>query len=293
MCWFVHNHCLGYWPDTPDAIGDLCPYFFALGHTNYTRWVPAFLRDMAQLPDHHPDVHANFMEGPFVVQQNEKFSLMGLDQSQEHSIRMLKEDSGPKGLYGQTEEKLIIELSKAEVLHIIEEFECASTHVIKTVNTEHPESAAFEQQTLLKQLDSFLGLVNRGIIINPYEEAKHQLRTLNTGEYVDPEVSKCLNELPSIGKAMYSEYVKVRIQDCIVPLSNVIPKGGCCNNIGWCDWVQKLFYYQVDMFQHGKIIDALRSTQKDFFFLLLIKFGSSMITEFLLLVFLCFDKNLQ
>ena len=165
------------------------------------------------------------MEGHFEVQLSEKkFSLMGLDQSQEHSIRMLKEDSGSKGLYGQTEEKLIIELSKAEVLHTIEEFECASTHVTQTVNTEHPKSSAPEQQTLLEQRNFLLSLVNQGIIINPYEEAGYQLRILNTGEYVNPEVSKCLNELPSIGKAMYSEYVKEWIQDCIAPLSNVIPK---------------------------------------------------------------------
>ena len=37
---------------------------------------------------------------------------MALDQSQEHRIKFLKEDSGTKGLYGQQEEKEIIELSK-------------------------------------------------------------------------------------------------------------------------------------------------------------------------------------
>ena len=53
------------------------------------------------------------MEGKFVVQRGDKtFSLMALDQSQEHSIKFLKEDSGAKGLYGQQEEKEVIELSK-------------------------------------------------------------------------------------------------------------------------------------------------------------------------------------
>ena len=48
---------------------------------------------------------------------------MALDQSQEHSIKFFKQDSGAKGLYGQPEEKEVIELSKSEVLRSIDEFE--------------------------------------------------------------------------------------------------------------------------------------------------------------------------
>ena len=50
------------------------------------------MKDMAFLPETHPSVHEGFMEGKFVVQRNDKFSLMALDQSQEHSIKFLKED---------------------------------------------------------------------------------------------------------------------------------------------------------------------------------------------------------
>ena len=68
--------------------------------------MPVFLKDMARLPEVHPTVHAAFMEGSFVVHRGDKkASLMALDQSQENSIQSLKEDSGPKGLYGQQEEK--------------------------------------------------------------------------------------------------------------------------------------------------------------------------------------------
>ena len=217
--------CLGNWSGTLDAIDDLCPYFFALGHTNYSRWVPVFLRDMAQLPHCHPAVHANFMKGHFAVQRSEKkFSLMGLDQSQEHSIKLLKEDSGPKGLYGQTEEKVVIELSKAEVLRVIEEFEYASIHTTQSGNIEHPESLVSEQQKFLKQLGSLLELVDKNIIINPYWETQNQMVTLDTGEYMDPEISRCLQELPTTGKDMLSKFVKERIKNCTIPLSDVIPK---------------------------------------------------------------------
>ena len=79
------------------------------------------LRDMAQLLTLHLDVHGSFMKGHFVFRRSEKkFSLMGLEQRQEHSIRMLKEDGAPKGLYNQVEEKMVIELSRAEVLWVVE-----------------------------------------------------------------------------------------------------------------------------------------------------------------------------
>lgn len=100
-------------PLTLNACDDMCPWFFAFGHTTYARWMPFFLKDMARLPETHPSVHEAFMEGTFVVQRGDKtFSLMGLDQSQEHSITFLKEENGAKGLYGQQEEKEVIELSK-------------------------------------------------------------------------------------------------------------------------------------------------------------------------------------
>ena len=84
------------------------------------------------------------MAEKFGVQRGDKkSSLVALDQSQEHSIQFLKEDSGAKGLYGQQESKEVIELSKPEVLRVIDEFECACFSA-STPNKrlEHPESSA-------------------------------------------------------------------------------------------------------------------------------------------------------
>ena len=116
VCRFIRSQRLGNWHACIGAIDSLCPYFFALGHTNYARWVPVFLRDMVQLPTKHPEVYKEYLKKHFVVQRSKKkFSLMGLDQSQEHSIKYLKEDSGPKGMYGseKDEEKIAVELSRS------------------------------------------------------------------------------------------------------------------------------------------------------------------------------------
>lgn len=137
-CRFVRGQRIGDWPLVLKACQELCPWFFVFGHTNYSSWIPVFLRDMARLPQIHPSIHTAFMNGLFVVQRsNKKFSLMALDQSQEHSIKHLKEDSGVKGLYGHQEEMEVIELSKPEVLRITEEFENAGlSRSEKGVNVE-------------------------------------------------------------------------------------------------------------------------------------------------------------
>ena len=114
------------WLLTLNACDEICPWFFYFGHTNYACRVPVFLRDMARLPETHPSVHETFMAGKYVVQRSDKkSSLMALDQSQDHSIQFLKEDSGAKGLYGQQESKEVTKLSKPEVQRAIDEFECA------------------------------------------------------------------------------------------------------------------------------------------------------------------------
>ena len=97
------------------------------------------------------------MAGKFVMQRGDKkSSLMALDQSQEHSIQFLKEDSGAKGLYGQQESKEVIELSKPEVLRAIDEFECACLSAsTPNESLEYPA----EQKKFIKQLNALCDLV--------------------------------------------------------------------------------------------------------------------------------------
>ena len=151
------------------------------------------------------------------------FSLMGLEQSQERSIWMLKEDGGPKGLYNQVE-KMVIELSRAEVLRVVEEFKDGTGHINPETNKEHPESSTSEQQKLISQVSSLLELVKEQIIVDPYLETESELITLDTGEYMDPEVFGSLKQMPLIGKAMYDNFVQDRMEKCTTPLSDIIPK---------------------------------------------------------------------
>ena len=73
------------------------------------------------LPITHPDVHTAFTQGLFVAQRSKKkFAKLALDQSQEHSVKYLKDRDGTKGL--QQDEKEVIEITKPEVLRYLDEF---------------------------------------------------------------------------------------------------------------------------------------------------------------------------
>ena len=49
---------------------ELCAWFFALDHTNYARWLPIHIRDMVELAEKHPDVHAEYLNGNFTIQKS-------------------------------------------------------------------------------------------------------------------------------------------------------------------------------------------------------------------------------
>jgi hypothetical protein len=219
----------GDWLLTLDSCRELCPWLMAFGHVNYGRWMPVWLKDMADLSHQHPAIYDAFMGGMFCVQRSQhKFSLMAMDQSHEHTIKHLKEDGGTWGLFGQEEQKTVIELSRPEVLRIAEEFENASQNVNKTAvhhtTPEHPESTAASQRKFLMHLQVLLGLVERNLIINPFADHEKNLITLDTGEIMQPEIASSLRSLHSLGQEIFEEFWHERIETATTPLSNVIRK---------------------------------------------------------------------
>ena len=50
----------------------MLPWFFAMNHSNYARWLPVHLRDMRSLDQMVPDVAAEFKKGLFTVNKTAK-----------------------------------------------------------------------------------------------------------------------------------------------------------------------------------------------------------------------------
>ena len=225
---FIRVQRQGNWPATKLAIRECCPWFFAADRTNYKRWTPVFYRDMTLLPVTHPTVDKAFNKGLFSIQRgSSKFSLMSMDQNMEHYIRFVKSEGGSKGLYGNQEERDVVEISRPVILEGLKKFEKEELGVDTDMKIlEHPESSIAEQEKFKKDLDSLIRLVDEGRIINPFMETSSDLVTLDTGEVMDPLIARCMYEVEEIGETMCRQYIEERLKKAEKPISDTIPRAG-------------------------------------------------------------------
>ena len=70
---------------------ELVPWFHALDHTHYARWIPVHLKDMAALPMKHPGVARGFRPGNFTVRRKKKvFYSIKINQAHEQNNALIK-----------------------------------------------------------------------------------------------------------------------------------------------------------------------------------------------------------
>ena len=82
-----------------DTLHKMLPWFFALNHTNYARWLPVHLRDMSALQQTAPGVFLQFEKGLFTVHKSpRRFSAIAIYQAHEENNGMVKGDGGAVGL---------------------------------------------------------------------------------------------------------------------------------------------------------------------------------------------------
>ena len=82
-----------------ESLTKIVPWFFALDHTHYSRWVPVHLRDMVSLKECHPSVYEEFMKGNFTVKKSKHaFSAIAIDHAHEQNNASVKGDGGAVGL---------------------------------------------------------------------------------------------------------------------------------------------------------------------------------------------------
>ena len=79
---------------------EITPFVFALDRTNYARWLPVHIRDMAELPNKQPHVYNEFVSGgKFTVQKmTNAFSSIPLDQAHEQNNELIKGEGGAIGI---------------------------------------------------------------------------------------------------------------------------------------------------------------------------------------------------
>ena len=139
-------------------------------------------------------------------------------------MKYLKDGSGTKGLYGQQSEQETIELSRPEVMRLLEEFE-SSISTVKN-DSKHPDSSVFRQKGFIKDLNSMLSAVQDGHIADPFDVNEEELITLDTREIIDPEIQRSLCSIEELGKTLRDKAVRERIELANKPISENIPRPG-------------------------------------------------------------------
>ena len=143
-----------------DALTNIVPWFFALGHTNNARWIPVHLRDMVALEDKHPDVFAEYMSGNVTVKKTtHAFSALAIDQAHEQNNASVKGDGGAVGL---TENPAALRrwmVSGPDMARVIAEFQATADTRTKKIDFRHHEQTKHTQLAFAGDVKSLSGVM--------------------------------------------------------------------------------------------------------------------------------------
>ena len=195
-----------------DALTELAPWFFALDHTNYARWIPVHLRNMAELPKVHPDIYTQFNCGHFTVQKTKRvFSAIPIDQAHEQNNACVKGDGGAVGLTDNPSALRRWMISGPEVARVIGEFESSYLHRNARVNTCHHDQTANVQTSFAKDVCSLIPVFEE--MGNPFEEKSQNLLILDTKEIADSAVVNTIFKATRIGQEQFDNFTKECLLD--------------------------------------------------------------------------------
>ena len=210
-----------------DALTKLIPWFFALDHTHYSRWLPIHLRDMMQIPSKHPELTRQFEAGNFVVRKTKKlFSGMPIDQAHEQNNKCVKGDGGAIGLTENSSELLRWMVSGPEIARIIGEFEASkdliSHNQSKSPNLLHHEQVKSIQGAFEKQVTALCDVVEK--MSNPFMEDSSDLLVLDSRDIVDAEVVATIRKIQQVGQENFASFVEDRLEKRTTPLFHPITR---------------------------------------------------------------------
>lgn len=219
---FVRAHRLRNFLLYVETLKALVPWFFALDHQNYARWIPIHIRDMDSLP---PATHEEFeVNGTWVVPKTtNRFSAMPIDQAHEQNNELVKGTGGAVGLTenpsafkkwmvaGPEQARLLTEFEE----QYMEDFEDGDHH-------HHHEEGMSTQNTFRKQARSLVQVINE--MSNPFQDDGPELLALDTRNIIDDSVINTVRTIEAVGKDQYETYKKSVITDMTQSIHKPIKK---------------------------------------------------------------------
>lgn len=102
MLLFIRATRQGMWDVHLSTVKEMIPWFFAYGRINYSKYLSIYLEEMSILHQTNPIVHQKFLEGEFVVQQQESHGFSGTPCDQVIEQTFNRDSKTKGGLVGIT-----------------------------------------------------------------------------------------------------------------------------------------------------------------------------------------------
>ena len=217
---FVRSLRQASFPMYMEALTGLACWFHALDHTNYARWIPVHLKDMAELQDKHPEVAREFAAGNFTVQKTKRvFSSIAIDQAHEQNNAWIKGDGGAVGLTENPNALRRWTVSGPEIARAIEEFQ-DQLQPSKPGEIRHHDQDPSVQAKFSKDVRSLVDALEE--LGNPFEEESTDLVVLDTKEIAGPTAVEAVRDAKRIGQEHFQAFVKERLVERTKPLDDAI-----------------------------------------------------------------------
>ena len=211
---FVQSIRCGNFALYKDALSKIIPWFFALDHTNYARWLPVHLHDVMQLAMKHPNLESKFEAGHFVVHETQcVHSGIAIDHAHEQNNKCVKGDGGAVGLTENSSELLRWMTAGPEIARIIAEFEISKdirSSKTKRTDTLHPEQFRSAQSKFEQQVHALCDTMEK--MGNPFTEDSTDLLVLDSGDIADPEVIESICKVEKLGQEQFNNFVETRLE---------------------------------------------------------------------------------
>ncbi len=206
-----------------DSLTKIVPWFFALDHTNYARWIPIHLRGMVSLEIKHPDVFAQFLTGNFAVKKTTRaFSAIAIDQAHEQNNATVKGDGGAVGL---TENPAALRrwmVSGPEMSRVIREFQASAEKKTQRTGILHHEQTKHAQMAFVRDVKSLHCAM--GEMWNPFCDESNDLLVLDSRDVADRVIITALRQIEMLGQEQYERYVEERLVNRTKPIADPIKR---------------------------------------------------------------------
>ena len=203
-----------------EALEALVPWFFALDHHNYARWVPVHIRDMKTIPS---GIREQLQQFWIFRKTLHQFSAMPLDQAHEQNNAKVKEAGGAIGL---TENPIALKrwmVSGPEQARLLAEFE-TQYHADPKVDTKCHEEGTSRQNSFKNEVNKLC--VTIASMGNPSDDTSHELMALDSHNCTSKEVVATLLSMEATGNMRYAAFVKDVLVDRTVSIHEPIKKNG-------------------------------------------------------------------